>query len=75
MSQPTDRVLSRTFKVGERYTCRLTMPVDATPGVRMATAEWEPTRPSVLTRHELRAYRKGRDALFAEAAELMRVAE
>ena len=66
---PTDRVLTKTFRVGERYKCTLTIPLDVTRGVHMATAEWEPCNPEQLTDQEVDHYRRELDALLVEVAE------
>ena len=60
--------LSTTFRVGKRYRCSISLPLRGT--VRLE-ARWEPRRPTRLTEDELLDYRRGRDALLAEAARLL----
>lgn len=65
----SDRALSRTFAVGTRYQCTLTLPLSS--GVQSIVAEWEPDVPAKLNDAELTDYRAGRDALIAEAAAVL----
>lgn len=65
----TDRTLSRTFSVGRRYRCTLTVPVQ--PGIATATGEWEPDVPVSLTDAELADYRAGRALLMRELAQVL----
>ena len=62
--------LVRTFAVGRRYRCTITMrkPIPGTVGSTLF--EWEPDVPKNLTKAELRDYRAGRDAAVAELAQM-----
>jgi hypothetical protein len=58
-----------SFPVGSR-TVTMTVP-KVTPGaVQCLACEWEPDMPHKLSRHEMRQYRKGRDALMRKVARL-----
>ena len=57
--------LVRTWRVGRR-TVTMTAPQIRIGQVGMATVEWHPNIPSKLSRRELKQYRTGRDAAFAE---------
>lgn len=61
-------LISRTFAVGWRYRCTLTVPAPRVGAVACMVAEWEPSLPKRLSAAELADYRRGRDAIFAEAA-------
>lgn len=58
--------LTKTWPVGRRYTCTLTLTRPKPGAVVHAVVEWSPTVPSRLTDDELREYRLGRDAALAE---------
>ena len=61
--------LSTTFRVGHRYRCTITLPLALLQaGVAQMGACWEPDVPRLLSKAELRDYRRGRDALLAAAA-------
>jgi len=63
--------LSTNFRVG-RYTCSMAIPAKALKaGVAHIQTRWTPERPTGMTKTELRDYRRGRDALLAEAARLL----
>ena len=62
--------LSSTFRVGRRYRCTIVLPLLLSGLTQLAT-KWEPAPPSRLTKSELRDYRRGRDALLAEAARVL----
>ena len=62
--------LSSTFRVGRRYRCTIVLPLGRGTAAQMA-ATWEPELPRRLTNSELRDYRRGRDAMLAEAARLL----
>lgn len=64
-------LISRTFAVGWRYRCTLTVPAPRVGAVACVVAEWEPGLPKRLSAAELADYRRGRDAIFAEAARRM----
>ena len=57
--------LVRTWRVGRR-TVTMTAPQIRIGQVGMATIEWAPDMPRRLSRRELKQYRTGRDAAFAE---------
>jgi hypothetical protein len=62
------RDLSTIFRVG-RYTCSITLPLPLpTSGAVSIETRWEPEPPHRLNADELAEYRRGRDALLAEAA-------
>ena len=61
--------ISATFKVGARYRCSITLPLQKC-GMTLHV-EWQPDVPGRLTDAELRDYRDGRDALLKEAANLL----
>ena len=56
------------FRVGRKYRCHMLLNNDG-----CLTVEWEPNLPPhhSLSRSEMRDYRRGRDALVAEAASIM----
>lgn len=63
--------LSATFRVG-RYTCSISLPIQSlTSGALSIEMHWLPETPTRLTKAELQEYRRGRDALLAEAARLL----
>jgi len=64
--------LEAIFRVGKRYRCHLTLPLAVLHGgAGVFGCEWSPALPSTgLTADELVDYRRGRDALVAEAARL-----
>ncbi len=57
--------MTRTWRVGRR-TCTLTAPQTRGGQVAVASIEWSPNLPRRLSRRELRQYRAGRDAAFAD---------
>ncbi len=57
--------MTRTWRVGWR-TCTLTAPQTRGGQVAVASIEWSPNLPRRLSRRELRQYRAGRDAAFAD---------
>ncbi len=57
--------MMRTWRAGRR-TVTMTAPQIRIGQVGMATIEWHPDIPSKLSRRELKQYRTGRDAAFAE---------
>ncbi len=57
--------IMRTWRVGKRKVT-MTAPQVRIGQVGMATIEWAPDMPRRLSRRELKQYRKGRDAAFAE---------
>lgn len=61
----TDRTMSKTFPVGKKLVCTMTI------GAEGATCEWSPAAPDYLTERELRDYRKGRNALFVAFSEMV----
>ena len=63
------REISTTFRVGARYRCSITLPLQ-NHAVTLHVG-WQPDVPSRLTIAELRDYRAGRDALLKEAANLL----
>jgi hypothetical protein len=61
--------ISTRIRVGERYVVTLAIPLTALrSGVVHLDVVWEPSPPRRLTASELRDYRRGRNALFAEVA-------
>lgn len=61
--------LSATFRVGQRYRCTLILALSGQTGMAAEIQTcWEPGPPKQLTTAEMRDYRRGRDALLAEAA-------
>jgi hypothetical protein len=61
--------LSTTFRVGRRYRCTITLPLALLKaGVAQMGCSWDPCFPKHLRKAEMRDYRRGRDALLAEAA-------
>jgi hypothetical protein len=64
--------LTMTFKVGFRFRCTMSLPVDAVrKGALLSTeCEWEPRVPTRLSSNEMRDYRRGRDAFYGEIARL-----
>lgn len=64
-------LISRTFAVGWRYRCTLTVPTSRAGAVAYIVAEWEPNLPKRLSGSELANYRRGRDAVLAEAARML----
>jgi hypothetical protein len=62
--------LSTTFQVGNRYRCTIVLPLSLGGFAQLAT-KWEPAPPTRLTKSELQDYRRGRDALLAEAARVL----
>jgi hypothetical protein len=65
------RELSTAFRVG-RYTCSISLPMRAlADGAVHIETSWLPETPTRLTKAELREYRRGRDALLAEAGRLL----
>ena len=63
--------LSATFRVG-RYTCSISLPMQSlADGAVHVETSWLPETPMRLTKAQLREYRRGRDALLAEAARLL----
>ena len=63
--------LATSFRVG-RYTCSIKLPIEALrAGVMRVETSWLPEPPTRLTKAELRDYRRGRDALLAEAGRLL----
>lgn len=60
--------LTRTWAVGKRYRCTLTVP-RVVPGQQAcASIEWDPAIPTRLSRAELNQYKAGRDAAIADLA-------
>ena len=58
------------FRVGRRYRCTMRLPIsDLGEPVGIIGVSWSPRTPKRLSKAELRDYRRGRDALLAEAAE------
>ncbi len=57
--------LVRTWRVGKRRVT-MTAPRLRNGQVAMATIEWFPTMPRRLSPRELKQYRTGRDAAFAD---------
>ena len=57
--------LVRTWRVGKRKVT-MTAPKIRIGQVGMATIEWHPDMPRRLSRRELKQYRTGRDAAFAD---------
>ncbi|UVJ44990.1 hypothetical protein NVV94_05250 [Pseudomonas sp. LS1212] len=60
-----DEAITRSFKVGKKYTCTLTIPY---PG--QMDCVWKPHMPSKLTKAIHRDYLRGRNAVLEEAAEV-----
>ena len=61
--------LSTTFRVGRRYRCSIVLPLAGVKaGLLQIETSWQPDIPRRLSKAELRDYRRGRDALLAEAA-------
>jgi hypothetical protein len=61
--------LSTTFRVGIRYRCSISLPLASLrSGLLEIATVWEPDLPEQLSAEELNDYRRGRDALLAEAA-------
>jgi hypothetical protein len=61
--------LSIIFQVGSRYRCTMRLPIsDLGEPVGIIGVSWSPCTPKRLSKAELRDYRRGRDALLAEAA-------
>jgi len=66
-----DKGLSTTFRVG-RYTCSISLPMQSlSSGPLSIETHWLPETPARLTKAELLDYRRGRDALLAEAGRLL----
>lgn len=63
------REISATFKVGARYRCSITLPLQKC--AMTLRVEWQPDVPARLTDAELCDSRIGRDALLKEAANLL----
>ena len=61
--------LTRSFPVGRRYECTITIPQQVRGQVRITLVEWSPAIPKRLSKAEMRQYRAGRDSAFAELAE------
>ena len=57
--------IMRTWRVGKRRVT-MTAPQVRIGQVGVATIEWHPDLPHRLSRRELKQYRTGRDAAFAE---------
>ena len=57
--------LMRAWRVGKRRVT-MTAPQIRIGQVGMATIEWAPDMPHRLSRREMKQYREGRDAAFAE---------
>ncbi len=57
--------MTRTWRVGKRRVT-LTVPQIRSGKVSTAAIEWHPDVPRRLSRRELRQYRAGRDAAFAD---------
>ncbi len=57
--------MMRTWRVGKRRVT-MTAPQIRIGQVGMATIEWYPDMPRRLSRREVKQYRTGRDAAFAE---------
>jgi len=63
---------STTFRVGRKYWCTVTYPAtDDADGIGALAMQWSPRPPRRLTNSEFRDYRRGRDAMLAEAARLL----
>ena len=64
--------LTRTFPVGRRWRCTITVQRPTVGQVANMVAEWEPGRPTRrLNKAELRQNREGRNALAAELSEIL----
>jgi hypothetical protein len=65
--QPSEWALTRTIRLSRRLSVTFTF------GPAGSVVEWDPARPdqlgTTLTKKELRNYRNGRDALYAELGE------
>ena len=57
--------IMRTWRVGRRKVT-MTAPQVRIGQVGMATIEWAPDVPTKLSKREMKQYRTGRDAAFAE---------
>ncbi len=57
--------MTRTWRVGRRKVT-LTVPQTRSGQVAIAAIEWHPDMPRRLSRRELKQYRTGRDAAFAD---------
>jgi hypothetical protein len=69
---PHDGILRRSFKVGRR-TVTITHDVDAIgPGISGQTnIRWSPDLPARLSAAEIKLYRKRRNAIFQEIADII----
>jgi hypothetical protein len=69
----TGAVVSTIFKVGYRYRCTMTAPMDAIRrgAVFSTKCEWEPRVPARLWPNEVVDYRRSRDAFYAEVAKII----
>ena len=63
-------LITRTFGVGKDYRVTLTIPKFKPGAVLCMSAEWEPRMPKKLSASEIRAYRRGRDAVLVEVAQI-----
>lgn len=60
-------VLTRSFRVGKRWTVEVSVPPIQPGAMRSLAMEWSPAFPQrKLTRQEFQQYREGRDAVIAE---------
>ena len=57
--------MMRSWRVGKRK-CTMTVPKTRSGQVAVASIEWSPNLLRRLSRRELRQYRAGRDAAFAD---------
>ncbi len=65
-------LIETVFRVGERLRCRPAIPQPRPGEALNMVCHWQPTLPSrPLTGREWKDYRRGRDALLAEAAKLL----
>jgi len=62
--------LETTFRVGDRYRCSISIALASlTVGMLDIATLWEPDVPEHLSADEMNDYRRGRNALLAEAAQ------
>ena len=61
--------ITSTFRVGDKFLCTVSVPLNQPPGSAITiNAEWHPRPPSRLTDDELAEYRAGRNAVLTEVA-------
>ena len=63
--------VTHQFRVGDKYTCTMTVPIPAYGSVVGLAARWSPRPPSKLSGSALRQYRRGRNDALAEVARQM----